>query len=132
MAKKTITIRYDPKTVHDDVFEDKIEADVKDGFAIHPSVTLSDIWTITHVKSGLACSSCETKQEALAKRKMFARLTVAGVRFADMEACEALAIFPVLAKQFLQISHRDVNEKTMAAAIANRDYISKVICKVAA
>lgn len=133
MAKKTITIRYDPKKVHDGVFEDEIEADVKDGFAIHPHLTYEDYWTVTHVKSGLGCQSYLSKAKAQQGRKIFAQIEIAGVHLADMSACEALAVYPLLLEQFRQLSGKDKPDKAlMARGLEMRDYISEVICKVVA
>lgn len=133
MAKQTIIIRFDPKTVHDGIFEQEIEADVKDGFAIHRHLTIDDLWVVTHVKSGIRCKSYHTKAAAEQGRKLFSQISVADVRFADMTTCEALAVYPLLLDHFVDlIQYGEPDKATMAAAMAHRDYIAGVLCQIAA
>lgn len=131
--RQSITIRFDPRTVFDGQFESEVEADVKDGFAIHPHNVNPDRWTVTHVKSGIGCKSYDTLNAARKARKTLSKIAVAGVRFADMEACEALALYPLLVEEWIKLNIFDnPSEETMAKALENRDYISSVVCKASA
>lgn len=106
----------------------KIDAIAIDsGFAIHESIN-GESWTVTHIKSGFACGSVDTIQKAQNKLKLLKKLSVNDVLFADMEICEALALWPVLYQQYATLAKKKVSEEKLNAGMENAawqaDFIS--------
>lgn len=99
--KKTIKVKVDRWFK---MGEREVEADVVDGFGIHPSV-VGEGWTVTHVKSGLSCGSGErTRKKAEEARKMLRKLCVDDVRMADMDTWQAIEMFPKLYDQLQELT----------------------------
>lgn len=95
----------------------KIEADVEDGFAIHPSVG-DDMWSVTHVKSGMGCSvSKETEWEAEKYREELRKIQVDGMRLADMDAKQAIETFPLIYDQLQELRGNPIDLEHRARAI---------------
>lgn len=98
--KKTIKVKTDFYFFMKEV---EIEADVVDGFAVHPS-TVGNGWTVTHVKSGLACGHpMDTKKKAVEQSKNMRKLCVDETRLADMEIWQAIEMFPSLYDQLQEL-----------------------------
>lgn len=68
-----------------------IEADVKQGIAIHPDAFGGNYYSVTHVKSGGRFKRAGTKSEAKAFRSRLLKIEIGGVRLGDMPGCEICA-----------------------------------------
>lgn len=124
--KRTITVKCDPKIVFGAI-DREVEAEIKDGFAIHPTLGSDGQWTVTHVKSGLACGHYTSKTVAERRRGLFCQLAVAGVRLADMETCEALSLHPLLVEEFGKIFNRQFDEDEIKHSARVNRYVADVL-----
>lgn len=95
----------------------KIQADVEDGFAIHPSVG-TYMWSVTHVKSGMGCSvTKEDEFDAHQYREELRKIEVDGVRLADMDAKQAIESFPLIYDQLQKLRGNPLDLDKRARAI---------------
>jgi hypothetical protein len=95
MTQQTITVRIDGFFYPDDA---EILADVEGGYGIHPSISDEDLWTVTHIKTGLACgTNAKSYERAVQVRSILMQMDFGGVPFADLPLCEAATIAPSVA-----------------------------------
>ena len=92
-----------------------IEADVKQGIAIHKDVFGGDYYSVTHVKSGGRFKRAGTKSEAKAFRSRLLKIEIGGVKLGDMAGCEVCANALLITKQ-LQLS-LDIEQVNRTAEI---------------
>lgn len=96
-----------------------IEADVKQGIAIHKDVFNGDYYSVTHVKSGGRFKRSTTKADAKAFRDKLLKIEIGGVRLGDMSGCEICA-------NALLIGER-INLTVNMEAVNNT---AEILCKV--
>lgn len=111
MTKRKITFKIRTELNSDELIDHSIRADVKEGWAVHPTVRCSSLWTVTHVKSGLCVGNTyQTESDAVVSRDRLITIRVNGVPVSELPTCEALAVAPVVARQFAEMTGEDPDE----------------------
>ena len=106
---------YDP--IAKEVSLREVEADIKDGLAIHESVDFPGFWTLTHIKSGFSCRHSETKRKVVRDRELFSKLNLNGIKFVDMEACEVLSLITLLYEKVKELENKPIDPDKEEALI---------------
>lgn len=96
-----------------------IEADVKQGIAIHKDVFGGNYYSVTHVKSGGRFKRSMSKTNAKAFCDKLLAIEIGGVRLGDMSGCEICANALLIAER--------INLTVDMDAVNNA---AEILCKV--
>lgn len=108
----------------------EIPAVIRGGFAIHRPYRgelIQSEWAITHIKSGLACCYRKNLVDAKKTVKAFESLSVNGVAFRDMPACEALALMPVLIEKWAGINEKELTSEKIQEHIDHAAEVADIL-----
>lgn len=128
MSKQTITFKIHETPESKALVDFSVEADVKDGYGIHPSVAWdcfagkmvlhSRLWTITHINSGCALGDqYDSFKQAAEWRAAVINEEINGVPFADLAVCEAVTCAPMVAASVARKLSTDPEAAYMRAVV---------------